>query len=85
LQSYVYRLRYGTKTYGTDIGECRNALNRILRIKLLVNRSGSAGRWRRYDQNDPTSVEEFAQGYRNLIVKTKDKLEAKFTDPKLMP
>lgn len=43
--------------------------------------------WRRYDQNDPTSVEEFAKGYRNLIVKTKEKLDAKIIliEPFVLP
>ncbi|WP_072330349.1 MULTISPECIES: SGNH/GDSL hydrolase family protein [unclassified Paenibacillus] len=32
--------------------------------------------WRRFDRNDPTSVEEFAEGYRSLLERTKRELDA---------
>ncbi len=43
--------------------------------------------WRRYDRNDPTSVEAFAKGYRDLIVRTKETLDAKLilVEPFLLP
>ncbi|RTE10850.1 SGNH/GDSL hydrolase family protein [Paenibacillus whitsoniae] len=43
--------------------------------------------WRRYSHNDPTSVETFTQGYRNLIEQTKEKLDAKLVliEPFVLP
>ncbi|KEQ23143.1 SGNH/GDSL hydrolase family protein [Paenibacillus tyrfis] len=43
--------------------------------------------WRRYDRNDPTSVEAFAEGYRDLIVRTKETLDAKLilVEPFVLP
>lgn len=43
--------------------------------------------WRRYDRNDPTSVEAFAAGYRDLIVRTKETLDAKLilVEPFVLP
>jgi acyl-CoA thioesterase I len=43
--------------------------------------------WRRYDSNNPTSVEAYAQGYRDLIVQTKEKLDAKLIliEPFVLP
>lgn len=43
--------------------------------------------WRRYDSNDPTSVEAFAEGYRNLIVRTREKLDARLIliEPFVLP
>jgi lysophospholipase L1-like esterase len=32
--------------------------------------------WRRYDRNDPTSAEQYYEGYRRLILNTKETLEA---------
>lgn len=32
--------------------------------------------WRRYDRNDPTSVEQFERGYRELLTRTKEELGA---------
>ncbi|MCY9693451.1 SGNH/GDSL hydrolase family protein [Paenibacillus alginolyticus] len=32
--------------------------------------------WRRYDRNDPTSVEQFEEGYRELLIRTKEGLGA---------
>ena len=32
--------------------------------------------WRRYDRNDPTSVEQFEAGYRDILTRTKEKLQA---------
>jgi lysophospholipase L1-like esterase len=32
--------------------------------------------WRRYDRNDPTSVEQFEEGYRELLIRTKEELGA---------
>jgi lysophospholipase L1-like esterase len=32
--------------------------------------------WRRYDRNDPTSVQQFEAGYRELLVRTKEELGA---------
>ncbi|MBD2869930.1 SGNH/GDSL hydrolase family protein [Paenibacillus arenilitoris] len=32
--------------------------------------------WRRYDNNDPTSAEQYYEGYRRLILSTKESLEA---------
>lgn len=33
--------------------------------------------WRRYDQNDPTSLEAFEAGYRDILTRTKERLDAK--------
>ncbi|CAG7650659.1 Acetylxylan esterase [Paenibacillus solanacearum] len=43
--------------------------------------------WRRYDRNDPTSTEAYAAGYRDLIVQTKEKLDAKLilVEPFVLP
>jgi acyl-CoA thioesterase-1 len=32
--------------------------------------------WRRYDRNDPTSVEKFEAGYRNILTQIRDNLDA---------
>ncbi|WP_424765622.1 SGNH/GDSL hydrolase family protein [Paenibacillus sp. sgz302251] len=32
--------------------------------------------WRRYDSNDPTSAEQYYEGYRRLILNTKESLDA---------
>lgn len=32
--------------------------------------------WRKFDRNDPTSAEQFEQSYRELIVRTKEELDA---------
>ena len=32
--------------------------------------------WRRYDSNNPTSAEAYYEGYRNLIIQTKERLDA---------
>ena len=32
--------------------------------------------WRRYDSNDPTSVEKFETGYRNLLTQVRENLDA---------
>lgn len=43
--------------------------------------------WRRYDSNNPTSAEDYARGYRDLIVQTKEKLDAKLIliEPFVLP
>ncbi|UUZ83484.1 SGNH/GDSL hydrolase family protein [Paenibacillus sp. P26] len=43
--------------------------------------------WRRFDRDDPTSVEAFAEGYRRLIVRTKEELDAKLilVEPFVLP
>ncbi|WP_152392627.1 SGNH/GDSL hydrolase family protein [Paenibacillus guangzhouensis] len=43
--------------------------------------------WRRYDSNDPTSVEQFKAGYRDLLRQTKEKLGAKLIicEPFVLP
>jgi acyl-CoA thioesterase-1 len=43
--------------------------------------------WRRYDANEATSVEAYTQGYRDLIVQTKEKLDAKLIliEPFVLP
>ncbi|WP_054956329.1 SGNH/GDSL hydrolase family protein [Paenibacillus dakarensis] len=43
--------------------------------------------WRRYDHQDPTSVEQFKEGYRDLLNQTKDKLDAKLIllEPFVLP
>lgn len=43
--------------------------------------------WRRYDRDDPTSLESFAQGYRDLLVQTKEQLGAKLVivEPFVLP
>ncbi|KRE40553.1 SGNH/GDSL hydrolase family protein [Paenibacillus sp. Soil724D2] len=43
--------------------------------------------WRRYDRNDPTSVEQFEEGYRELLVRTKEELGAKLImiEPFVLP
>ncbi|OMF37977.1 GDSL family lipase [Paenibacillus sp. FSL H8-0548] len=32
--------------------------------------------WRRYDRNDPTSAEQFETGYRDILTRTKEQLQA---------
>lgn len=43
--------------------------------------------WRRYDRNDPTSLEQFERGYRELLVRTKETLDAKLIliEPFVLP
>jgi acyl-CoA thioesterase-1 len=43
--------------------------------------------WRRYDSNDPTSVDEFASGYRTLLEQIKHELQANviLCEPFLLP
>lgn len=43
--------------------------------------------WRRYDSNDPTSLEAFKNGYRELLKETQDKLQAKLIlmEPFVLP
>lgn len=43
--------------------------------------------WRKYDRNDPTSVESFTQSYRDLLTQTKEKLNAKLVliEPFVLP
>lgn len=43
--------------------------------------------WRRYDRNDPTSVEQFEAGYRELLERTKAALGAKLilVEPFVLP
>ena len=43
--------------------------------------------WRRYDRNDPTSVEQFAQTYRELLTRTKQELGARIVmvEPFVLP
>lgn len=43
--------------------------------------------WRRYDRNDPTSAEQFGQQYRELIVRTKEMLDARLVliEPFVLP
>jgi lysophospholipase L1-like esterase len=43
--------------------------------------------WRRYDRNDPTSVEQFEAGYRELLVRTKEELGANIVmlEPFVLP
>lgn len=33
--------------------------------------------WRRYDKNDPTSIEEFEAGYRDILTRTRENLDAR--------
>lgn len=43
--------------------------------------------WRRYDSNDPTTVEDFERGYRDLLVRAKEQLAPKFilVEPFVLP
>lgn len=43
--------------------------------------------WRRYDQNNPTSAEQFEQGYRDLLTRTKESLDARLimVEPFVVP
>ncbi|MGF7033223.1 lysophospholipase L1-like esterase [Paenibacillus mucilaginosus] len=43
--------------------------------------------WRRYDRDDPTSTEEFAERYHRLILQTKEQLNAKIilVEPFVLP
>jgi acyl-CoA thioesterase-1 len=43
--------------------------------------------WRRYDSNDPTSVEDFKAGYHDLLTQTKQKLNANLilVEPFVLP
>lgn len=42
-------------------------------ISILI---GINDTWRRYDSNDPTSVEKFEAGYRNILTQIRDNLDA---------
>lgn len=43
--------------------------------------------WRRYDRNDPTSAEQFERQYRELLTRTKEKLDAQLVivEPFVLP
>jgi acyl-CoA thioesterase-1 len=43
--------------------------------------------WRKYDSNSPTSAEEFEEGYRDILTKTKEKLNARLIliEPFVLP
>jgi len=43
--------------------------------------------WRRYDRDDPTSVERFEEGYRDVLVRTTERLQAKLIliEPFVLP
>ncbi|MFE4570761.1 SGNH/GDSL hydrolase family protein [Paenibacillus chitinolyticus] len=43
--------------------------------------------WRRYDRNDPTSLETFAAGYRQLLTRTTEETEARIVlmEPFVLP
>jgi len=43
--------------------------------------------WRRYDSNDPTSVEDFAAGYRKILTQIRDNLDAQILicEPFVLP
>jgi len=43
--------------------------------------------WRKYDRNDPTSVEQFETGYRDILTRTKEQLQAKLImiEPFVLP
>ncbi|HCS74269.1 MAG TPA: GDSL family lipase [Clostridiales bacterium] len=43
--------------------------------------------WRRYDSNDPTSVEKFEAGYRNILTQIRENLDAKIIlcEPFVLP
>lgn len=43
--------------------------------------------WRRYDKNDPTTAEDFEAGYRDILDRTKERLDAQFLliEPFLTP
>lgn len=43
--------------------------------------------WRRFDRNDPTSVEEFEDGYRRILAKTREKTQAQIIlcEPFVLP
>jgi len=43
--------------------------------------------WRRYDRDDPTSVEQFEEGYRDVLVRTTERLQAKLIliEPFVLP
>ena len=43
--------------------------------------------WRRYDSNDPTSVDDFASGYRKILTQIRDNLDARIIlcEPFVLP
>lgn len=43
--------------------------------------------WRRYDRNDPTSVEDFEKNYRKILTQIKERLDAKIVlcEPFVLP
>ncbi|MCL2069058.1 MAG: GDSL-type esterase/lipase family protein, partial [Oscillospiraceae bacterium] len=43
--------------------------------------------WRRYDNNDPTSTEDFERGYRSILARARDELNVKIIlmEPFLLP
>ena len=53
-------------------------------VSILI---GINDTWRRYDQNDPTSTEEYYNGYRKLLQRTKDSVDANFIllEPFVLP
>ncbi len=53
-------------------------------VSILI---GINDTWRRYDSNDPTSVEEFAASYRAILTQTREQLAARLVicEPFLLP
>lgn len=53
-------------------------------VSILI---GINDTWRRYDANDPTTVEEFAAAFRSILTQTRDQLGARLVicEPFLLP
>lgn len=53
-------------------------------VSILI---GINDTWRRYDSNDPTSVDEFASSYRDILTRTAEQTEARIVimEPFLLP
>lgn len=62
--------------------DCLDLKPTIVSIYIGINDT-----WRRYDRNDPTSVDAFASGYHALLTQTKQSLDAKLVlvEPFVLP
>ncbi|NLJ73914.1 MAG: SGNH/GDSL hydrolase family protein [Firmicutes bacterium] len=62
--------------------DCLDLKPHVVSIMIGINDC-----WRRYDQNDPTSVESFEAGYTNILAQTREHLDAEIVliEPFLLP
>lgn len=62
--------------------DCLDLKPSFLSIYIGINDT-----WRRYDNNDPTSAEDYYEGYRKLILRTKESTDARLLliEPFVLP